>query len=73
MYFGLGPGLVFMSDVWVARRQCRNISEHLLSTLAWFREITLMDLYIGTKVDPSWGDEQLRSVFVNLCAYMYKL
>jgi len=51
--------LVSMSDVWVARRQWRNISEHLLTTLAWFREITLMDFLMETKVDPSWGDEPL--------------
>jgi len=31
-----------------------------------------MDLLIETKVDPSWGDEQFWSVFVNLCAYIKK-
>ena len=46
-----------MSDVWVARRQSRNISEHLISTLAWYGEITLMDFLIETNVDLSWGDK----------------
>ena len=31
-----------------------------------------MDLLMETKVDPSWGDEQLGSVFVNLCGYINK-